>query len=488
MLTRLRIRGFKNLQDVDIRFGPFTCIAGGNAVGKSNLFDAVMFLGALADTPLLEAAMAVRDKSARSTDVRSLFHATRTGHVDAISFNAEMIIPSEGVDDLGQPAKASTTFLEYSVRIEFRESDLGRSTLQIADERLDYVGIREASKRLLFPYSGKWVRSVLSGRRTSPFISTEESSSGRMVRLHQDGRAGRARELLASTLPRTVLSTVNAVESPTAVLAKREMQSWRLLQLEPSALRASDPFTTAPTIGSDGSHIPATLYHLKRQAEVAAPGEFVPDVLASVSSRLAELVDDVHSVSVERDDRRELFTLMVRTKDGTVHPARSLSDGTLRFLALAAIEADPNATGLLCLEEPENGIHPERVVAILQLLRDLAVDMTEPVDIGNPLRQVIINTHSPTVVAQVADDSLLFAERIERLADGDRSSAVIFLPLANTWRSKVEGGSPGVQRGKVMQFLSPIRPEPETDVRRVIDREDFRQLSFLPLDALSQEV
>ena len=39
MLTRLKVSGFKNLVDVDIRFGPFTCIAGPNAVGKSNLFE-----------------------------------------------------------------------------------------------------------------------------------------------------------------------------------------------------------------------------------------------------------------------------------------------------------------------------------------------------------------------------------------------------------------------------------------------------------------
>jgi AAA15 family ATPase/GTPase len=49
MLTRLKIDGFKNLLGVDVRFGPFTCIAGPNGVGKSNLFDAIQFLAALAD-------------------------------------------------------------------------------------------------------------------------------------------------------------------------------------------------------------------------------------------------------------------------------------------------------------------------------------------------------------------------------------------------------------------------------------------------------
>ena len=35
--------------DVDISFGPFTCTAGANGVGKSNLLDAIVFLSALAD-------------------------------------------------------------------------------------------------------------------------------------------------------------------------------------------------------------------------------------------------------------------------------------------------------------------------------------------------------------------------------------------------------------------------------------------------------
>jgi len=48
MLTRLKISNFKNLVDVDIHFGTFTCIAGANGVGKSNLFDAIKFLSLLA--------------------------------------------------------------------------------------------------------------------------------------------------------------------------------------------------------------------------------------------------------------------------------------------------------------------------------------------------------------------------------------------------------------------------------------------------------
>lgn len=77
MLTRLEVEGFKNLDRIDVRLGPFTCIAGPNGVGKSNLFDAVSFLAALADRPLVEAASTVRGGESRRGDARGVSSAAR---------------------------------------------------------------------------------------------------------------------------------------------------------------------------------------------------------------------------------------------------------------------------------------------------------------------------------------------------------------------------------------------------------------------------
>ncbi|HEX7672164.1 MAG TPA: AAA family ATPase, partial [Polyangiaceae bacterium] len=60
MLTRLEVDGFKNLREVGVYLGPFTCISGPNGVGKSNLFDAIAFLSALAQMSLMDAALSVR--------------------------------------------------------------------------------------------------------------------------------------------------------------------------------------------------------------------------------------------------------------------------------------------------------------------------------------------------------------------------------------------------------------------------------------------
>ena len=187
----------------------------------------------------------------------------------------------------------------------------------------------------------------------------------------------------------------------------------------PRPLRSADLFTASRSIATSGAHLPATLARLAKLDINPALGptplpsrhdseENQTEALyARVANRLAELIEGVGSVRVDVDERRELLTLMLRDRGGTEHEARSLSDGTLRFLALAILESDSEARGVLCMEEPENGIHPERISAMLRLLQDLAVDPTLPVDPDNPLRQVIVNTHSPVVASEAPDDSLL---------------------------------------------------------------------------------
>ena len=120
MLTRLQVSGFKNLVDVDVRFGPFTCIAGANGTGKSNLFDAIQFLSRLASDTFVDAAASIRAEDEKATSVQSLFHRIGSEYADSISFTAEMIIPDEGIDDLGQEAKATFTFLRYSLDLAYR--------------------------------------------------------------------------------------------------------------------------------------------------------------------------------------------------------------------------------------------------------------------------------------------------------------------------------------------------------------------------------
>ncbi len=460
MLTRLYVSGFKNLVDVDVRFGPFTCIAGANGTGKSNLFDAIQFLGRLASDTFVDAAASIRAEEDKASTVQSLFHRIGSEYADTISFTAEMIIPDKGVDDLGQEAKATFTFLRYSLELAYRvDGSLPLSgSFELMRESLEHIKLNEASRHLRFQHKAKdWRNSVVKGRRAAPFISTFEQEGQRVVRLHQDGgSSGRPQSFSANNLPRTVLSTVNATESPTALLARREMQSWRLLQLEPSSLRRPDDFMTPPGMRPDGSRLPATLYSLAHSVNEADMDDDDSWVYEQVALRLTDLIDDVFEVNVDRDEKRQLLTLQVQDRNGTTFPARSLSDGTLRFLALAVLALDPSVQGVICLEEPENGIHPGRIAAMLALLQEIAVDVTRPVDRTNPLRQVIVNTHSPGVVHQVSTESLLIADTEQAIHNGRRYRKAVFRWLPDSWRSAASPEERAVVKGRLLYYLYPI--------------------------------
>ena len=234
------------------------------------------------------------------------------------------------------------------------------------------------------------------------------------------------------------------------------MQSWRLLQLEPTALRRPDDYASESQVSAIGEHLPNTLERLAKNAQVA--------------SKLAELIPGVMSVDVDSDEVRQQRTVQVTMKGRQRYSASSLSDGTLRFLALSVLASDSLATGLICMEEPENGIHPIRIPEMLKLVRSLSdadFDAEDWAD-RDAIRQVIINTHSPLVVAELPADELLMAESV-RLKG---STFINFKPLRGTWRAmQGSGATTGtITRGELQGYLDGAsRASGHTEIRRVRD-------------------
>jgi predicted ATPase len=466
MLTRLEVNGFKNLLGLEVDFGPFTCIAGPNASGKSNVFDAIAFLSLLAGHSLLEVPDLIRTTAGRGGDPRELFWTDGTRRVEKMSFAAEMIVPPMVEDDFGRTANATTTFMRYELELGYEEPSgldtLGRLVLR--KEELCHIGAQEAKRRLRFSHStSKFRRRMIQGKPTGrhPFIWTDNLSDDEdpeqwMILVSQDQHRGRPSPSPAKNAKATIVSTITTTEYPTILAARREMQSWRQLALEPSAMRSPSDFRDKRQIAPNGAHVATTLYHLATRRSGASPPdpEKTYDRLATMVSQLIP----VEEVRVDRDDKRELLTLELREKSAGFLPARALSDGTLRFVALAVIGLDTSFNGLICMEEPENGIHPARLEAMVELVRGLAVDPMDEVGDDNPFRQVIVNTHSPGFVRFVhrrAPDELLLAKQASvRSPDGEATHTLRLLPIRGTWRCDGDGGR-GVDLFELLDYLEP---------------------------------
>jgi predicted ATPase len=247
MLTRLKISGFKSIASAELRFGPFTCVAGANGAGKSNLFDALMLLKDLADHSIVEAAHRVRNRQGiKNGDLRSLFTSSIGGQLSNIQIEADLIVPTEVQDDFGRRAAPTTTFLTYQLELAYSLTDDQTESIELVKEELRYLPRSEAKSRIGFSYSRDFKDSALKGERRAPYITTEVIEGISIIKVSQDGNSGRPSQVPARKSPRTVLGSANTDERPTVLAARREMQSWKLLQLEPSKLRAPDEFSDDP--------------------------------------------------------------------------------------------------------------------------------------------------------------------------------------------------------------------------------------------------
>jgi predicted ATPase len=85
-------------------------------------------------------------------------------------------------------------------------------------------------------------------------------------------------------------------------------------------------------------------------------------------------------------------------------PAKRLSDGTLRYLCLVALLLDPTPPPLICIEEPELGLHPDIMPQIANLLVD-----------ASKRTQLVVTTHSDILVDALSEqpESILVCEKHE---------------------------------------------------------------------------
>jgi predicted ATPase len=117
-------------------------------------------------------------------------------------------------------------------------------------------------------------------------------------------------------------------------------------------------------------------------------------------------------------------------------PATRLSDGTLRYLFLIALLLDPTPPPLICIEEPEIGLHPDILPAIAEMLIE-----------ASQRTQLIVTTHSDALVSALSPESVLICDRddrgshLRRLDPEPLKKWLEDYSLGDLWRSGEIGGN-----------------------------------------------
>jgi predicted ATPase len=128
-------------------------------------------------------------------------------------------------------------------------------------------------------------------------------------------------------------------------------------------------------------------------------------------------------------------------ESGLLEPLVSwrLSDGTLKFLCLLAVLLEPNPAPLVCIEEPEVGLHPDAI----QIVAEALVDASERT-------QLIVTTHSQALIDALSDrpEDVLVTDRdfdngtrFRRLRKRQLSDWLERYSLGQLWRKGEIGGN-----------------------------------------------
>jgi predicted ATPase len=133
-----------------------------------------------------------------------------------------------------------------------------------------------------------------------------------------------------------------------------------------------------------------------------------------------------------------LVDLRIEEENGVTIPASRLSDGTLRWLSLLTILLHPDPPPLVCIEEPELGLHPDMIQPLAKLLVSASERM-----------QLIVTTHSADLIDELSENpsAVLICDKhagsssIKRLNAADLSDWLKRYSLGQLWRTGELGGN-----------------------------------------------
>lgn len=350
MITRLHIRNFKSLRDVEIRLGSLNVLAGPNMSGKSNIIDVFRFLHEMIFP--------------QSGTVGTLYALAQRGGVEEVLWKGGdeklLTILLEGRED-------SSPNREFTYELKLLTGAGG------------FVSIQDES--LSVPQEGSLAQLIVK-------------QQGSMQLRNIDGK-------IVGGVPVEGSSLQYAPPNWDGYAFSQWIKLWRFYHFVPPAMRQASLMALGQVLSTTGDNLSAWLMWLQAHSIQS---------FIRVSEVLHDLFPDVSQIRMipTPDGKVHLATL----EKGLRRPTNvwQLSDGFLIMTALLSlIYVPPELSGTqFCVEEPENHLHPRMLETLVALLRQVRREAEAS---NLPLTQLFITTQSPYLLDQLSIDEIIWVTK-----------------------------------------------------------------------------
>jgi hypothetical protein len=360
-LSRFGVKDYKCLGEIDIPLTPIHVLIGENDAGKTSLLEAMEAFYESAEKPL-----------------QQVFPAPWNGRELVRHGSREPRIELWGKWDVRASDKSthSAPNFRYGFAVEFPPD----------------------GERCSSP--GDWTEDV-DGREPLRPAGRKEETTIRMLRSGADpSRFGKSKEAV-SAVSFAMKGAYRHALNPRVTATPATFSEQRKFKMDP-----------------DGYGLATLLDDIL---------SFDPEEFVALRKRFCSLFPQFRSVrlSTEYAVRRRPTPNGLHTSDVAVGKgiyfdshrgairAQHASDGAVLLLAFLAVAHLPEPPSLLLIEEPENGIYPERLEQVVRLLKEL-VQRSE----GKPFPQIMMTTHSPYVLSHFEPEEVTFLSRPPDDPDG----------------------------------------------------------------------
>ena len=336
-IEQIRLKNFRAFKDVTMRDIPrFAVIIGSNGSGKSTLFSVFGFLK------------------------------------DAMAANVTTALAKLGGSRGIKEVRSRNTDGAIEIEVKFRpkpDSQLITYTLNISEENGRPVVDREVLKYRRGKRGQPWHFLDFS-KGSGQAVTNELDDVTKASELKREEQTLKSPDILA------IKGLAQFERFPAVVALGNLIERWHVSNFHISRARPEQEAGHAEHLSREGENLSQVIEYLHHQH---------PETFKKIIKKLSERIPGIFNVESKQTEEGRI---LLKFKDGSFADpflARFVSDGTIKMLAYLTLLYDPTPHPLLCVEEPENQLHP-------RLLGEIAEEFRAYAHRGG---QVFVSTHSP---------------------------------------------------------------------------------------------